>query len=235
METPATDPSPQVPYSNLPDEHHDNDDESKGSSKQNQLFRVGFITMSLLAVVLLILVLVFASRAFINQNKIDEALKKGQEEGTTAQKAFDAEQLAKTQNSDLRTYTAPEAAGSFRVNLPKSWSLAVTPDDGTNTISALAMPDFVDTKLTQYALRFALIDKKFEDVKKQQDKKGSSSEVIVSGIKGTQYTGAISNKVTNGTLIIVPLRDKTFSIQTDDNAKYLDVYNAIVGNLHLNP
>ena len=161
------------------------------------------------------------------------------------QKSADEKAFATEKNSDFRTYVAPDYAGSFRVNVPKSWSIVVNPNDSGSTISALSNPDFVESKLDKYALRFALLNKEIEEVKQPLDnltkekdpkkRKLNVEDITVSGVKGFRYTGQISSKIPNGSLVIVPLRDKTFSIQTDDNDLYLAVFNSIVANLGLNP
>ena len=235
---------PQVPYNNLPEVPTSKPDGNPGNKKE-KLYKTLLMVLGGVAAILLILVMVFGAKAFINDNKIAATLKQGQNEGATAQKKLDEEQFAKKLNADFRTYTAPEAAGSFTIDIPKSWSLTTTPEDSGNTISGIAMPDEVNTKLTQYALRFALAEKSIDSLKKPLDtlaqekvvakRKITAEETTVSGIKGMRYTGQIGTKIPNGTIVMVPLRDKTFTIQTDDNATYIDVFNAIVKNVHLNP
>lgn len=217
----------------------------KSPAKQLDLYKKLLIGLGVIALLLLLLCIFFGARAFINSEDLAEANRQGQQAGAAAQKALDEKTFAAEKNSDFRTYVAPDYAGSFRVNVPKSWSIAVTPDDGGNTISALSSPDFVENKLDKYALRFALVNKDIEDVKQPLDRltgekdpkkrKLNVEEITVSGIKGFRFTGQISSKIPNGTLVLVPLRDKTFSIQTDDNDLYLDVFNSIVANLSLRP
>ena len=234
---------PQVPYANAPEEPQN---KSQGvANKQTKLYKLLLMILAGVSAVPLIMVIIFGVRAFINDDMLNKANQKGQQEGAAAQKKSDEEKFAKIQNSDFKTFTAPDSAGNFKVDTPKSWSLAVTPDDGGNTISAIAMPDFVDTKLAQFALRYALVNKNTDDIKKPFDtlaqeknlakRKVTATEETVSGIKAFRYTGQLSSKIPNGTIIFVPMRDKTFSIQTDDNTKYLDVYNSIVKNVRLNP
>lgn len=217
----------------------------KSSDKQIQLYRYILIGLGVIAVILLILTIIFGAKAFINDGDLEEATKKGQQQGAEAQKAADEKAYTAEKNSDLRTYTAPDYAGKFKVSIPKSWSIVITPNDGSNTLSALSSPDYVENKLDIYALRFSLINKQIENVKQSFDsltkekdpkkRKLNVEEVTVSGIKGYKFTGQISSKIPNGTLVLVPLRDKTFSIQTDDNDQYLAVFNSIVANLGLNP
>lgn len=217
----------------------------KSDSQKTKKLKQGLIILGVFTLIIFIIMLIFASRAFVNQDQLDKKYQEGSSAGAESQKATDDKAREAEKSSDVRTYTAPAFAGGFRVTLPKHWNLAVTPEESGNTISALANPDYVDTKLEKYALRFALreqpIDaakKNFEQFAKEKDplkRKTTSSEVDVSGIKSTKYTGQISSKITNGTIILVPIRDKTFTIQTDENDKYLDIYNQIVSQLKLNP
>lgn len=226
-------PSPHLPTN-----------KQKTPLEQLEVYKKISIILTVVIVVLLLLVVVFGAKAFMNNSELDAAQKKGQQEGASAQKAADQKQFNQERNSELKTYTAPQESGSFQVTFPKFWSLAVTPGDA-GALSAIAMPDSVDTKLDQYAMRFSLLNKQVSDVQKQfasllaekdpKKRKLSQEEVTVSGIKGTRYTGQISSKIPNGTIVVVPLRDKTFTIQTDDNSVYLETFNAIVNNLKLNP
>jgi hypothetical protein len=203
------------------------------------------IGLGVLSVILLITTLVFSGRAFINSGQLEDAQNAGITSGKQTQKDIDEKAAVELAGKDLRAYTAPDMAGSFQLDVPKSWSLVVTPDASSNTITGIAMPDFVDTKQGIYALQFALKEQDYEAAKKPFDKLASDpnplknkvkkEEVTVSGIKGVRYTGQVSSKIANGTVVLLPIRDKTFIIQTDDNTKYLAVYNAIVQNLTLNP
>ncbi len=217
----------------------------KPSDKKAGMYLKLLIVLGVLAVILLITTLVFSSKAFINSGQLEDAQNAGITSGKQAQKDLDEKAALELAGKDLRAYTAPDMAGSFRIDVPKSWSLVVTPDASNNTITGIAMPDFVDTKLGIYALQFALKEQDFEAAKKPFDKLASDpnplknkvkkEEVTVSGIKGIRYTGQLTAKIANGTAVLVPIRDKTFIIQTDDNTKYLAVYNAIVQNLSLKP
>lgn len=235
-----------TPQSFQPQLHDDKSSQpQKSQAQQVKFYKKLLIILGSFAVVLLILTFVFGAKAFINDDKLNQATKEGQLQGAAAQKSIDEKKFTDEKNSDFRTYTAPQEAGSFQVSIPKSWSLAITLNDSSALLSALSMPDFVDTKLEKYALRFGLQNKDIEAIKKPLDnltketdprkRKLNSEEVTVSGIKGTKYIGQISSKIPNGTLVVLPLRDKTFTIQTDDNAVYSTVFNSILNNLHLNP
>lgn len=233
---------PQQPYTQTPPPTGEH---TKTPSEKVKFYHTLLIVLGSVTVILLILVLVFAGRAFINAGQLDEANQKGQAAGAEAQKIADEQAAAKLAGGDVRTYTSPDNAGNFKVDIPKSWSLAVTPDANGSTIEGFSMPDFVNTKLDQFALRFALKNQNLEAARKSLDalakepdpkkRKVNKEDVTVSGIKGVRYTGALSTKIPSGTAILIPIRDKTFVIQTDDNTKYLSVYNSIVENVRLNP
>jgi len=235
---------PQSPY---PDAQQVANKPNPGlpASDKTKLYKMLLLGLGVVSVILLITTLVFYSRAFINSGQLEDAKNAGITSGQKSQKELDEKAALELAGKDIRSYTAPDFAGGFQLNIPKSWSLTVTPDASNNTITGIAMPDLVDTKLAIYALQFSLRELDYEAAKKPYDKlandpnplknKVTKEEVTVSGIKGVKYSGQITAKIPNGTVILVPIRDKTFIIQTDDNDKYLSVYNAIVQNAVLKP
>jgi hypothetical protein len=228
--------TPEIPFATPP----------KSKSKKDKYILYALIGVGVLALVLLILVLVFANRASSANNRANTAQKDGQKQGAEAQKALDDKKLADEKVKDSRTYTAPDFAGNFSLEIPKAWSLSITPNDGTITLGGISNPDQIDTKAEKYALRFSLKDQPYTSAKSPYDQQTkaksatgktnlSSQPVTVSGIEGTKYTGQIGSKIPNGTLILVPIRDKTFTIQTDDNAVYSTSFNIILATVKLNP
>lgn len=218
----------------------------KASTKKLKRLQYGLIVSVVVGLILLVLVVVYAVQASSNATKLKTATDDGQKQGAEAQKAIDDKKSAEEKISDTRTYTAPNFAGSFSVALPKLWSLSVTPQSGTNTLAGIANPDQIDTKAEKYALRFSLLDQPYSQAKSNLDQQTkqrtatgkinlSSQSAMISGIEGTRYIGQIANKITDGTIIMVPIRDKTFTIETDDNAIYLQVFNTILLTVKLNP
>lgn len=231
---------PQQPYNLEPQPQP-----IKPTSQKTKTMQIVIIALAVVAVILLITVIVFASRAFINDDKLAQANKQGQEAGAAAQKNADEKKAAELANTDVRTYTAPDDAGNFRLSIPKSWSLSVSPNDAGSTITAISNPDYIDTKSDQYSLRYSLRNQDYDAAVKTYDAqtkgtpatpaKLTKQEITVSGIKGVRYTGQLSSKIPNGTVVLLPVRDKTFIIQTDDNTKYLTNYNTILNSIHITP
>jgi hypothetical protein len=234
---------PQTPLT--PVQNH-NPMPPKTATTKTKTLQYALIATGVVAVILFVLVIVYAVQANNANAKAQTAQQDGQKQGAEAQKAVDDKKIAEDKVSDTRTYYAPDFAGSFSIAIPKVWSLSTTPNDSGSTISGISNPDLIDTKADKYALRFGLRNQTYSQMKntldqqtKQKNSAGktslSSTPATVSGVEGTRYTGQISNKVPNGTIIIVPIRDKTFTIETDDNAVYSSVFNTIVASVKLNP
>lgn len=207
-------------------------------AKQMQLIAIG---VGVLAFFLLITTVVFATQSSKYQKQSTTAYNDGLEAGKKAQKEADTIAFNKEITSSTRTYEAPAINGSFQISYPKAWSLSV--DSSSNTpVSGFINPSFVSVPAPEQALRFTLIDTPYATVKKRYDDnaktyKAKSSEVTISGIKGVQYVGNINEKSKSavGTVSIVPLRDKTMLMQTDDNKMYGDTYRQMLETAKLIP
>jgi len=205
--------------------------------KRTKLMLIG---VSIVAVILLITTLVFAAGASTTSAALDARYNEGVSDGKAAQKEADTVAYNKATISSTRTYTAPVVNGSFQITFPKAWNLSV---DSTSSkpVDGLIDPDYVSQIADEHALRFTLVDKSFESMKKEYDEfanKGAKrTEVEVSGIKGYQYVGKINKDAKDavGTATIVPLRDKTMLLQTDNNKNYADAYNQMLQTAKLIP
>jgi hypothetical protein len=214
----------------------------KTSSQKVQRNKLLMIVLAVTVGILFITTIVFAMRASTTQNNLDAKYNGGYQDGSAAQKSKDEKQFASDTIKDTRTYTAPESYGSFELTLPKSYSLWVNPNQNGN-INGVANPNVVDGKSDIQAFRFNQATNSFDSEKRRYDglakQKGNNittEEVIVSGIKGLKYTGKIDQKTKlESTYIILPVRDKVVTLQTDSNKDYLEAFNAIVKQLKLNP
>ena len=214
----------------------------KSSAQKAQQNKILLIMLAVVAVILLITTIVFATRANSTQQKLDAKYNSGYQDGSSAQKDKDEKQYASDTIKDTRTYVAPESYGSFELILPKSYSLWVNPIQN-GAINGVANPNNVDGKADIQAFRFNQATTSYDGEKRRYDglaKQASNNikteEVIVSGIKGIKYTGKIDQKTkVESTVIILPVRDKVFTLQTDSNKDHLEAFNAIVQQIKLNP
>lgn len=239
---------PPVPTAGTPKPEHHPDmsvDSAKSSQKKAKMFKIAAIVLGVIVVILLITVSILATKASLNSKIIQAAVQKGESAGRDAQKTEDDKSFTEQQNKDTRVYTAPDAYGAFQMTLPKNYSLAVTPGAG-GALTGLSGPDSIDTTAAEQALRLEIKTTPYDQVKKNYDnlvkdkRRGvSAQDVTVSGIQGTKYTGLIGLSGTGGTnagtVVVLPVRDKTFILQTDNNQKYGTVYQQILDQIRITP
>jgi hypothetical protein len=194
----------------------------------------GGINFSVILIIFLgIGVLLFGTFAIVEYNAAakakadqDQAKAQSYKQGQTDQKATDALLAQKQAESPFRSYKAPDLLGGFEIKFPKNWNAyAVEDDNGSPQLDLLLHPDFVvkvaGGKANFYAAHIQLLRQTSVELNKQytdkieQGKKGSVSEVTVSGIKASQYRGKLDNQ-NDSIAVLVPVRDKTIIIATED-------------------
>lgn len=208
-------------------------------AKNKKMQIVLLVAIGLLA----ILTLVFGYRAFISQGQLDKSFAAGKKAGGEEQLKLDAEKIKDVSENPFRTYKSPDSTGAFEISFPKNWSLAVTPVGNGGELTGLLNPDYVDTKTEKYAMRFNLklvAYSKTEDTYKKQmaDSKGriKSEEITVSDIKGIRYFGRFNKKDTvDKTFIILPVREKSLILQTDNNDVFLTDFNRVLSQAKIYP
>ncbi len=216
----------------------------------------GEINVLLIPVVLLVLLLTtavsfgywaFMSRQDYKNNteqKISSAVEVAKkEEGIAKDRAF-----AEQEKSPLQTYTGPSAFGSISVAYPKIWSVYVnTPASGTQPIDAFFNPRVVPAVNDQsaaFALRIQVVGQHYASVLQSIEAQVKSRQVRaapyalpkVPSVVGVRVDGVVNaTKKTNGSMIIMPLRDKTIKIWTENAQFQSDFDNIILPNLSFVP
>lgn len=153
--------------------------------------------------------------------KIEEAVEVAEENLTIKKDAEFAEQY-KLPNS---TYTGPSALGTLKITYPKTWS--VYADENSNSTASLKgfmHPRYVPAKDTNYALRFEVLERNYDQVLKSFNSKVKAGKTKVSAyrlpklksILGSKLVGEIDSKK-SGVIILLPLRDKTVKVWTEGN------------------
>ncbi len=192
------------------------------------------------AVVLLIATGFLVFRATVTTGQLDNSYNKGFAAGKDDQSNSDQAKIKDITENPYRSYTGPDAYGNFVLYFPRNWSFVVTtlqPD-----FTSLASPDYVNSSSDKQAFRFTIRTGKYGDAKSKYDalvrnskKQLVSKEITVSGINGTSYTGVLDTKITNGTVVILPLRDKVVTFQTDDNSAYSQYFTEMLNKVKINP
>ena len=155
----------------------------------------------------------------------------------------DAEFVEK-EKQPLRSYNGSAAYGSVNLSYPKTWSAYVSESDSSTPIDAYLHPSFVPgiQSQTAFALRLQVVSTAYSQTLAQYDSPTKSGEVKASPFKfpkvgsvtGVRLDGTIAQGKT-GSMVIVPLRDKTLKIWTEANQYVGDFNNNILPNLTFVP
>ena len=161
--------------------------------------------------------------------------------------AADAKQYAEAAKSPLVTYVGPDAYGSVHVVYPKTWSGYVDVTSQSTPLNAYFHPDYVPatTSGQTYNLRVEVAATTYSRVLglySTQVGRGTITATPYSlpkvpGVVGTKLSGAIfqgANKGT-GTMVLLPMRDKTLEIWTESNDYLNDFDTYVLPNMSFSP
>lgn len=159
----------------------------------------------------------------------------------TAGKAAEATkkdaEFAEASKSPLKTFVGPDEYGKVTAQYPKTWSAYNGTVSGQG-LSAYFHPDVVPAT-GNYALRIEVLNQSYSNALAQyQNTKNITSSAYslpkVPGVVGVKIDGEISTKV-QGSMVVLPLRDKTLKIYTQSPEYLPDFNNNILPNLTFAP
>lgn len=155
----------------------------------------------------------------------------------------DAE-FAEKEKSPSKTYAGPATYGSLKFDYPKTWSAYISETGKSPAVDGYFSPNFVPDLLsgTLFALRIQIVNTEYVTVLKTFDSSVKTGKTSVSAYRapkvqsalGSIIVGAIDNK-REGTLVILPLRDKTIKIWTEGNDYVNDFNNTVLSSLTFIP
>lgn len=211
-----------------------------------------FLVPFILVTLLFIGAATFGLWAFMERNdyknntdqKIAEAVVTAkQEEGIQKDKAF-----AEAEKNPLKTYVGPEAYGSVQIAYPKTWSGYVKDTGaGSQPLDGFFHPGVVPTAEdidNTFALRIQVVGQSYSSVVTTMNNAVKTKQVTavpfsfpkVPGEIGTRYEGLIQpGKKTQGSLIVIPLRDKTLKVWSESPTFLNDFNTHIVPNVSFIP
>jgi hypothetical protein len=177
------------------------------------------------------------------KNNVDQKVSEAVSANKKVVQAADAAAFAETAKQPLKPYTGPEAYGTLQLSYPKTWS-AYIPSDGTgNTpVDAYFEPNIVtktDDDKSTFSLRVQIITTAYADAVKGVTGQAGAAVTPYTlpklpKIVGVRVDGAINNKK-QGSMIILPLRDKTLEVWTESALYMNDFNNSILPNLTFSP
>lgn len=179
------------------------------------------------------------------KNNVDQKIAAAVAANTKTVQAQDAKNYAIEAQKPLKTYIGPEAYGSINLSYPKNWSVYTANSTTSLPIDLYANPDVVpgvvgDT--SSYALRLQVTAQSYATTVKQyadDQQKGSVTIKPYVLPKNTSVTGVrIDGQLTDdkkGSLIVLPLRDKTLKIWTESSTYASQFEEFILPNAHFTP
>ena len=149
-----------------------------------------------------------------------------------AETAKDAEFVEK-EKEPLRTYVGSETYGAFTFQYPKTWSVYAAESVSGNVLDLYAHPGAVPglNSKKPYALRLQITSTTYDKevsaldnaVKSETLKIQAFRPAKLNSVLGVKATGLISSE-TEGSIALLPLRDRTIKIFTE-SLEFIDDFN----------
>jgi hypothetical protein len=164
------------------------------------------------------------------------------EEGVKKDLAF-AEEIKKPNT----VYEGPSAYGSVHLEYPKTWSVYINSNvSNPQPLDAYLNPQTVPSvgdQASVFALRVKVLTQRYATVVKTLEASVKAKKITTQPFAlekvpdqvGIKAEGLINpSKKTNGVMIVLPLRDKTIQVWTE-NPQYLNDFNAALKNMSYSP
>lgn len=216
--------------------------------------QAGAINILLIPLILSILLLIgaggfaywaYAGRQDYKDNvdiKIADAVAVAQQKVSTQKD----KEFAQKEKYPYDTYTGPSAYGSLVVKYPRTWSgYVATQNNGVNPINGYFHPGQVPTITSlnsSFALRVSVVQQPYSAVLQQfqiyvkqgKTKAHAYRSPNVPNVIGTRFDGQIGSQK-QGSMIVMPYREKTLEVWTEDTSFRADFDNIILPNFSFSP
>ncbi len=169
------------------------------------------------------------------------------EANTKAVQADDAKQYAEAAKNPLKTYVGPDAYGSVHIVYPKTWSAYIDTSSQSTPLDAYFHPDYVPSTGSgqTYNLRVQVSSSSYNSQLNQYSPQVTKGTVTatpyslpkVPSVVGTKLSGAIfqGSQTQSGTIVLLPIRDKTLEIWTESNDYLADFNTYVLPNMSFSP
>jgi hypothetical protein len=200
-------------------------------------------TAQIIAVVMTLLFIsaaAFGIWAFIgmvdNQTDLDAKIATASEVAVQKAETDKEAEFAEREKNPFKTYTGSATYGSLSFDYPKNWSAIAEESNSATVLDLYAHPGVIPgLDDTRFAFRAQIVDKEYATELKSFDSKAERGTVKVRAFKldkvpdqlGVLIEGEIDTGV-QGTLILLPQRDKTIRLYSEaeeyknDFAKIID-------------
>ncbi len=180
------------------------------------------------------------------KNNVDQKIAKAVTSAQQAESVKKDAEFAEKEKSPFRTYVSPLAYGSVNIQYPKTWSAYVSDDTGNSPyVDGYFYPNVVPTASNDkavFALRVQVVQQSYSDAMNEFQDDVQQGRVTISpyaapkvpSVVGSRVTGTIDQDKT-GTMILLPLRDKTLKLWTNSPQFQSDFNTYILPNFSFSP
>lgn len=171
------------------------------------------------------------------QAQVGEAVKK-------AQTLKDTE-LAEKEKSPVKSYTSPSTFGTVTIEYPKTYSAYVDEtSSGSAAVNAYFHPNIVpkEEKGVNFALRMQVVQATYDSQVKSFDANAKNGKVTVKAFRSVKVPSVLGVRVDGeiftgkqGTLVLIPLRDKTIKIWTESKDYAADLETYVIPSINFIP
>lgn len=171
------------------------------------------------------------------KNKVDEKVAIAVTDAETANSLKKDAEFAEKDKNPLRTYTGPSTYGSLSISYPKTWSAYVDETAKSNLpLSGSLNPNFVPGLQSNLpvALRFTVSSSNYSSIVKTFDSQVKAGKIKVTPYKADKVPNVIGVRLDGeiltgkqGSMVIVPLRDKTLQVWTE-SPQFVPDFNTII-------
>ena len=197
------------------------------------IWKIATIALGVLLMVAVVVIILYGVKlSKYDKNKAAEIVNELTSQETELKKQCQAEKEV-----TLNTYKATDVYGNFEFQYPSIWYTNLTEEPGgSEAFTFLGHPTLITNNQTNppvVALRIIYFNTKYESKIKSYGNLFKTSEVTVSGIKGTRFVGTSKQSGKKMSFILLPLRDKTIYIGTDDVNTFSAEYDKVLGTFVL--
>lgn len=154
-------------------------------------------------------------------------------------------EFVQREKQPLKSYKGPEAYGSITVKYPKTWSAYIIEGgNSTNLVDGYFNPGFVPgvQNSSVYALRIQVVPGSYAAELDRFESQTESGKVKVAPFKFPKVPSIVGARINGeivigkqGSMIMVPLRDKTLKVYTEASQFVDDFNKLILPNLKFSP
>lgn len=179
------------------------------------------------------------------KDNVDAKISEAVATETIRVKAEDQKAFEEAEKNPLKKYIGPEAFRAVTVEYPKTWSAYVDGSSNATPVDVYYHPNVVPStqgNQTAYALRVQVESRGYDRVVAtyQGDIKNGKVKTVpytlpkVPGVTGLRLNGEIQSRK-QGSMVILPLNDKTLKIWTESPDFVKDLETYILPNASFNP